>query len=98
MMDITVTENNIHIPEGYQYGKKGFSDILYWLHELHPECKVYDHRSIRSMSYEWSTHNALYALGIARKRTADVDINWPMKKAVEILYNIIGVIVWPFIR
>lgn len=86
---------NIHIDNSYMVFKCEFKPYLEDYHRDHPDCDVFK-RSMFSLQMEWATHNALYALHIARKRTKDVDLNYPNKWAW--LYNIIGVLVWIFIR
>ena len=37
------------------------------------------------------THNRLYRWGIKRDHTADVDLNYPLKWYVELIYRILGI-------
>lgn len=92
-----VTSNNIKIKDGWIYGKRSFLDILDWIRELYPECLVHQNRSNKSMSREWACHNFLYMCGIARDRTQDVDLDWPQPWWLALMYNIGGILVWPFI-
>ena len=55
-------------------------------------------RSMTSLMREWVTHTALYNLGIARERTADVDLNAHLKWYASAAYWLLGAIVWPFIK
>ena len=98
MERIVVTEDNIHIEDGFIFKKREFGGILRWKKLLYPECKVFAHRSIQSMENEWAVHNALYWLGLFRSHTKDVDINWPQSRFMRFAYDICGMIVWPFIR
>lgn len=98
MDNIIVTHNNVHIEDSYAYGKTGFEPLLDWIHKMYPNCAVFDNRTMKSLCREWAVHNALYDLHLFRSHTKDVDLNWPIKKWVEIAYNVVGAIVWPFIR
>ena len=55
-------------------------------------------RSMDSLKREWAAHNALHAMGIARKQTAHADLNWPQHWLIRLGYDIIGTIAWPFIK
>jgi uncharacterized protein YchJ len=66
------------------------AEILYAIQSKHPECQTFK-RSYDSMIAEWVTHNRLYRLGIKRNRTKDVDINYPLKWYMELLYRIFGI-------
>lgn len=96
MAIFTITDNNLHIERSYRYYKKSFRDVFDWARTENPASNVWK-RSFWSLEREWATHNALYALGIARERTADVDLNYPQKWYARVGYAIVGTIVWPFI-
>lgn len=98
MRGVNVTTNNIHIEDSYKYPKSEFEPTLNVVEYAHPECEVFRHRSKGSMCREWATHNALYALHLFRSHTKDVDINWPINWFVEAAYNVVGFLVWPFIK
>ncbi len=98
MVDYTISPNNIHIVDSYKVAKRNFAPELEHIKALHYDNEVFRNRSIKSLSREWATHNALYSLGILRDRTGSVDLNYPLKWWVELLYNIVGVLVWPFIK
>lgn len=97
MVKATVSENNIHIEDSYAVPKKNFGRELSRIKVLHPECKVFEERSMLSLEHEWATHNFLYGIKFQRDRTKDIDLNIPMKWYVEWAYNIIGALVWVFI-
>ena len=49
--------------------------------------------NLDAMIREWRAHNLLHALGIARSRTRDVDLNenrWPVRAA----YYVLSLIYW----
>lgn len=53
-------------------------------------------RTIFSLEMEWAVHNFAYLIGFRKDKAKDVSFEYPCK--YQILYNIIGVIVWPFIK
>lgn len=93
----TITPNNLHVKSSFEIRKKDFERELMTIRSEHPDCLVWN-RSIRSLVREWATHNAFYALGIFRSRTAHMDLNWPQGWLFRLGYAIIGVLVWPFIK
>ena len=96
-MKYTITKNNLHLVDSYAVGKRYFSRELARIKGIHPNSDVWL-RSYRSMEREWSVHNALYALGLFRARTKDVDINYKQKWYAKVGYAIVGTIVYPFIH
>ncbi|MBQ3722547.1 MAG: hypothetical protein II851_02445 [Bacteroidales bacterium] len=96
-LKITITQNNLHVSGSHLLYKVSFRDVFDAAREQAPGSEVWK-RSYRSLGLEWATHNALYALGIARSRTADVDLNYPQKWYVRVAYAVVGTIVWPFIK
>jgi hypothetical protein len=96
-MNFVVKPGRIKLLDSYQVSKWDF------LHELDVVrlqtwgSEVWK-RSMTSLMREWSTHNALYALGIARERTADVDLNAQLKWYASAAYWLFGALVWPFIK
>ena len=97
VMQYTLTSNNIHIISSFLVKKKDFERELTAIRELHPDCGVWN-RTIDSLKREWTVHNALHRLGIARKRTADTDLNWPQPWLTRALYTILGALLWPFVE
>lgn len=93
----TMTLENLHIYGSCDVPKVQFDRQLYNIRDLYPSCHVWQ-RPIRSLCLEWATHNALFAMGIKKGRTRDVDLNYPIKWWVELAYKIAGTIVWPFIK
>lgn len=94
-MNYTLTENNLHIEDSWQVSKRVMDSHLNLFKQRHPDSGVWQ-RSMFSLKMEWAVHNALYALGLFRNHTKDVDLNYPNKW--EWLYKIIGVLVWLFVR
>ena len=93
----SVTSNNIHMESSFQVRKGDFEGMLTALRERFPDSLVWN-RSLGSLKREWAAHNALHALGVARKQTAHMDLNWPQHWLVRLGYAIVGTIVWPFIK
>ena len=93
----TVTPNNIHMESSFEISKDDFESELKMLREQYPDSLVWN-RSMDSLKREWAAHNALHAMGIARKQTAHADLNWPQHWLIRLGYDIIGTIAWPFIK
>ena len=93
----TVTPNNIHLESSFQVSKEDFERVLLSMREQHPDSLVWN-RSMGSLKREWATHNAFHAVGIARKQTAHADLNWPLPWLIRLAYDLIGTMVWPFIK
>ena len=93
----TVSPNNIHMESSFEISKEDFESELKTLREQYPDCLVWN-RSMDSLKREWAAHNALHAMGIARKQTAHADLNWPQHWLIRLGYAIIGTIAWPFIK
>ena len=93
----TVTPNNIHMESSFEISKEDFESELKTLREQYPDSLVWN-RSMESLKREWAAHNALHAMGIARKQTAHADLNWPQHWLIRLGYDIIGTIAWPFIK
>lgn len=92
-----VTPNNIHMESSFEISKEDFESELKTLREQYPDSLVWN-RSMDSLKREWAAHNALHAMGIARKQTAHADLNWPQHWLIRLGYDIIGTIAWPFIK
>lgn len=93
--EYTYTDGNIHIDDSCKIGKRYMESALSAIEVAHPKLDVWK-RSMKSLKREWATHNLLYALGLWRSRTKDVDLNYPNK--YEWLYNIVGAIALVFIK
>lgn len=57
-----------------------------------------DKRSLFSLKMEWAVHKALFKLGIQKERTRTVDLDWPQPLSYRILYGVLGLLFWPFIK
>ena len=96
-MQYKVTPTNIQLKSSFEVRKEDFERELLSMREAHPESLVWN-RSVRSLKREWAAHNAFHALGVFRKQTADVDLDWPQGWFYRIGYGLVGAVVWPFIK
>lgn len=89
-LPIDISTNNIHIVDSYTIKMR--ETMRYVLDDLKTYLRQnyivspFDHRSIKSMVNEWVAHNNLYKLGYKRERTGSVDLNYPQKWYMPILY------------
>lgn len=97
-MEYYVSANNIQIKDSYKIPKKDFDVIIKGIIRQYPLNPVCINRTIRSIKNEIATHNLCYNLGIARSRTKDVDINFPLSKLEKIAYTIVGSLALLFIK
>lgn len=97
-MDYNVTDNNVHINRSCEIPKRDFQSSLLHIQGLYPDCKVFINRTLLSLKLEWACHNFLYQLHIARERVESVDLNWPLRWWVELLYHVGGFFVWIFVK
>lgn len=74
---VTTTADNTHIENSYLVkSRKDMRGILECI-EINSNCGDAIRRiPVATMIREWRAHNLLYALGIARARTKDVDLNF----------------------
>jgi hypothetical protein len=93
-----ISSNNIQIKDSYTLSKKEFEDTINNVKQLYPNNLVCINRSNFSIKMEIATHNLCYNLGIARSRTKDVDINYPLSKLEKITYTVVGPLAWLFIK
>ena len=96
-MKYTISNNNLHLIDSYKVSKKRFDGELNRIKAIHPNSDVWK-RTRCSLKLEWATNNGLYALGIKRDRTKDVDINYPLKWYEKVMYSIAGFLVWLLIK
>lgn len=71
--------------------RKIITDLLKAIAEKHPDNKVIQKRSIKSLADEWIAHTRLYNLGIKRDHTADVDLEYPQNKIHALAWTILGI-------
>lgn len=93
LSDITykILSNRVKIINSYKITDRSkMKEILYAIQHNHPECSSFK-RSYKSLIAEWRAHNRLYRWGIKRDHTADVDLNYPLKWYMELIYRILGI-------
>lgn len=87
-----VTHYYITIYESHMTSNRRLiTDVLKEIAEKHPDCKVIQKRSIKSLADEWIAHTRLYNLGIMRNHTADVDLEYPQNKLHALAWAILGI-------
>ena len=98
-LQITITPNNINIKDSYTI-KDPFEMrvILKEIKEFLKENNItmdtpFNHRSLWSMIREWVSHNNAYIIGYKRERVGSVDLNFPQKWYVKVLYFILSMFV-----
>lgn len=86
-----INNNNVHIVDSYKIrSRHDMYKILNQIKEQYPNCEVFK-RSIYHLSSEWKVHNRLYRLGLFKSHTKDVDLEFPQKWYIKILYYILGI-------
>lgn len=89
-MKILVSGYNIQIENSFKVSKSDFEPIINQIKNDLPDHPVSKNRSLKSIKKEWAVHNLLYKLGIARTRTKDLDINYPLKSWESFVYFVFG--------
>ena len=95
-LDIKVSKNNINIKDSYKINNRLVMRMI--LDVLKNEVKEehlespFDKRNIGGMVREWVAHNNLYKLGYKKDRMCNVDLNYPQKWYVPIVYWILSLI------
>ena len=95
-LDIKVSKNNINIKDSYKINNRlvmrMILDILKdEISEEHLK-SPFDKRNISGMVREWVAHNNLYKLGYKKDRMCNVDLNYPQKWYIPIVYWILSLI------
>lgn len=93
----SITEGVLKIYDSYKVPKGKFRGQLIGMKTLHPKSNVWK-RSMLSLKTEWAVHNALYACGLFRTHTKDVDMQYPLCFLARFVYVFFGTIIWPFIK
>lgn len=87
---VEFTPGNVHIPNSYRYNRKEVVEFLDDAKPKHPSCLPLQKRSRRSLLREWAAHKAAYLLDFKRERTASVDLNYPQRWWVKVIYFVCG--------
>lgn len=91
VINYTPSEHNINVQDSYRFIKRSdINKILDSIHRFEDDSLVFANRERWSLASEWRVHTRLYKLGLWKSRTKDVDLNWPIKWYMVILYNIFG--------
>lgn len=88
----------ITLRDSYRFSKAHFDRQLLRIRNLYPTHAIFAARSMGSLKREWAGHNALYALGIKRSRTRDCDLEYPQQWHVKVAWDVLGFLVWPWIK
>lgn len=98
-LEITITRDNINIKDSYQVRNPfEMRAILKKIKEFLKENNItmdtpFNHRSMCSMVREWVAHNNAYVLGYKKERTGNVDLNYPQKWYVKVLYFMLSLVI-----
>ena len=96
-VECQVRKNGINLLDSYRISKKDFSEVLEEKRGLYPQNPVWN-RSIKSLKREWALHNFLYLLGVARKKTKHVFLDYPQKWYARLGYFVFGSLSMLFIK
>ena len=95
---VTITSNNINIKDSYKVTSRTRMKVILTIVKEYVEDygegieTPFDHRSIKSMVREWVTHNNLYKLGYKKQQTKNIDLNYPQKWYVPVVYWFLSLI------
>ena len=88
-MEYKVFDNRIKIYDSYKASIDQMREELDKLQELYPNHPVWNRTRI-SLKHEWAAHSLLYALDYKKDKTKDVDLEYPQKWYMKIVYSILG--------
>ncbi len=88
-LDIIFSETNTHITNSYKVKNTRaiIRRVLSARREASPDMAV-NKRSVKSQVIEWRAHNLSYYLHLFRKRTVDIDLEYPQKPMQRACYAI----------
>jgi len=84
--------DRIKLIDSYLVPKAKFSRELLSIRNLHPTLPLWQMRSWRSMRCEWAAHSLLYALGIKRDKTKDVDLDFALPWYKRLAFSVVGTV------
>lgn len=97
--DYRITNKSIIIYNSYLTPKKEYRPTLEEIKEDYPDKEVIIKRSITGMCFEWAVHSFLYNyFNYEKRRTKHTNLEWPRSTKSKILYTILGILVWPWLK
>ena len=93
--------NRIKIIDSYKVKKSDFEKVFEIIKTVYNDIDLLKNRTTHSLKMEWAVHNFLYKLKFKPEKTKDVDLDYYVDKSNKlymILYNILGPLVWVFIK
>ena len=96
-LDAWASGHNIHIEDSWQIrSRRSISDAVAEANSILDDNSIdspFDNRTEKSMVREWVAHNNLYRLGIKKRRTGSVDLNYPQRWFEPFCYFILSIVV-----
>ena len=95
---VTITSNNINIKNSYKVTSRERMKVILNIIKEYVEDydegieTPFDHRSIKSMIREWVAYNNLYTLGYKKEQTKSIDLNYPQKWYVPVIYWVLSLV------
>ena len=89
-MRVEYREGYTKVYDSYTYTNDEIKAAVKEIIETRKELGLPVTRSESSYVSEWKSHNRLYALGIQRNRTRDVDLEEEIEPTRNLLYSIFG--------
>lgn len=95
---VTITSNNINIKNSYKVTSRERMKVILNIIKEYVEDydegieTPFDHRSIKSMVREWVAHNNLYTLGYKKEQTKDIDLDYPQKWYISVIYWVLSLV------
>jgi len=88
--DYAISYDNIKVIDSYKVSKKVFDPFLNSLRIKYQDNPVLVNRDNKSMDREWAVHNLAYKWNVKRDHSKDVDLNYPQKWYITLMYNVLG--------
>lgn len=89
---VKYSSTNVHVYKSYEISS---ADIMDWIHRIREYGAQHGYvysRSDKSWYHEWKAHNLLARLGIATKRTKDVDLSENESTIRRIAYVLLSIL------
>ena len=96
--EYAISDDNIKIFDSCHISKKYFTDVLNKIRKENPDNNVVLHRKNCGMKMEWATHNMAYMLNFKTDHSENVDLNYPQKWYIKVMYAVLGAISMIFIK